>query len=65
MSIAGIENSFIVKKAKNFFLDERTETGFKWQKKHQERSPIELRAGMKFHQQGNFFTKKNIFCKLF
>tara|TARA_B100000035_G_scaffold145271_1_gene123692 strand:- start:5722 stop:6591 length:870 start_codon:yes stop_codon:yes gene_type:complete len=45
MSIAGIENSFIVKKAKNFSLEERSETGFKWERKHQERSPIEMRAG--------------------
>ena len=31
MSIAGIENSFIVKKEK-LSIDERSETGFKWQK---------------------------------
>ena len=47
MSIAGIENSFIVKKAKNFSIDERTETGYKWNQKHQERSPIFLKSGLK------------------
>ena len=45
ISLVGIENSFIVKKAKNFSLEERSETGFKWERKHQERSPIEMRAG--------------------
>ena len=47
MSIAGVENSFIVKKAKNFSLDERTETGYRWSQKHQERSPIFLKSGIK------------------
>ena len=47
MSIAGIENSFIVKKAKNFSIEERTETGYKWTQKHQERSPILLKSGFK------------------
>ncbi len=45
MQIAGIENSFIVKKAKNFSLKERQETGFKWTKKHHERAPMKLVAG--------------------
>ena len=45
MSLAGIENSFIVKKAKNFNLNERQETGYKWTKKHQERSPFKLISG--------------------
>ena len=47
MSIAGVENSFIVKKAKNFSIDERTETGYRWSQKHQERSPIFLKSGIK------------------
>ena len=47
MSIAGVENSFIVKKAKNFSIDERTETGYRWSQKHQERSPIFLKSGTK------------------
>ena len=47
MSIAGVENSFIVKKAKNFSIDERTETGYRWSQKHQERSPIFLKPGIK------------------
>ncbi len=47
MSIAGVENSFIVKKAKNFLIDERTETGYRWSQKHQERSPIFLKSGTK------------------
>ncbi len=47
MSIAGVENSFIVKKAKNFSIDERTETGYRWSQKHQERSPILLKSGIK------------------
>ena len=41
----GIENSFIVKKAKNFNNDERYETGYKWTDKHQERSPLRLVSG--------------------
>ena len=45
ISLLGIENSFIVKKSKNFSLEERDETGYKWTKNHQDRSPIELRAG--------------------
>ena len=45
MSLAGIENSFIVKKAKNFNLNERQETGYKWTEKHQERSPFKLISG--------------------
>ena len=28
----------------------REQTGFKWQKKHQERSPVELRQGLKFQK---------------
>ena len=47
MSIAGVENSFIVKKAKNFSIDERTETGYRWSQKHQQRSPIFLKSGIK------------------
>ena len=45
ISLLGIENSFIVKKSKNFSLEERDATGYKWTKNHQDRSPIELRAG--------------------
>ena len=61
MSIAGIENSFIVKKAKNFSLDERNEAGFKWERKHQERSPYKLRAGFEVSPMGIFFHN----CKIF
>ena len=43
--LGGVENSFIVKKAKNFELSERKETGFKWTEKHRERSPVDLTAG--------------------
>ncbi|MDC3091674.1 class I SAM-dependent methyltransferase [Rickettsiales bacterium] len=45
MMLGGVENSFIVKKAKNFDLSERQETGYKWTKKHHERSPMTLSAG--------------------
>ena len=45
LSLGGIENSFIVKKAKNFNLNERYETGYKWKQIHNERSPIHLTAG--------------------
>ena len=45
MSLGGIENSFIVKKAKNFTIDERDETGYKWTDKHQARSPLKLVSG--------------------
>ena len=41
------EISFIVKKAKNFSIDERTETVYRWSQKHQERSPIFLKSGIK------------------
>jgi len=61
MSIAGIENSFVVKKAKNFSLDERSETGFKWERKHQERSPIELKVGLEVSQMDIFLHN----CKIF
>ena len=47
ISLFGIENSFIVKKAKNFSSKERNETGYKWTKNHQARSPIKLIAGYK------------------
>jgi len=46
LSLGGIENSFIVKKAKNFNLNERFETGYKWKQIHHERSPIKLVAGL-------------------
>jgi len=46
LSLAGIENSFIVKKAKNFNLNERYETGYKWKQIHHERSPVNLVSGM-------------------
>ena len=45
LSLGGIENSFIVKKDKSFDFSERKETGYKWTKKHQKRSPIKLEAG--------------------
>ncbi len=45
MSIGGIENSFIVKKSKNFNKNERNNTGYKWTEKHKIRSPIELVQG--------------------
>ena len=45
MCLGGIETSFIVKKAKNFNIDERYETGYKWTDKHQERSPFRLVSG--------------------
>ncbi len=61
MSIAGIENSFIVKKAKNFSLDERSEAGFKWKRKHQERSPVQLRQGFEVSPMGIYLHN----CKIF
>ena len=45
LSLGGVENSFIVKKAKNFDLNERYETGYKWKQIHHERSPVKLVAG--------------------
>ena len=33
------------KKRKNFNIDERYETGYKWTDKHQERSPLRLVSG--------------------
>ena len=43
LSIAGIENSFIVKKSKTFNLKERSKSNYKWTKKHQDRSFVELK----------------------
>ncbi|MDC3176145.1 class I SAM-dependent methyltransferase [Alphaproteobacteria bacterium] len=45
MQIGGIENSFIVKKAKNFSLSERNEAGYKWTDKHHSRSPYKMIPG--------------------
>jgi 2-polyprenyl-3-methyl-5-hydroxy-6-metoxy-1,4-benzoquinol methylase len=45
MSLGGIENSFIVKKAENYTKDERDETGYKWTDKHQDRAPFKLVNG--------------------
>ena len=39
-----IENSFIVSKASNFDIKERTENGYQWTYQHLERSPIELKS---------------------
>ena len=39
-----IENSFIVSKARNFDIKERTENGYQWTYQHLERSPIELKS---------------------
>ena len=50
--LSTIENSFIVSKAKDFKLEERSEDGYQWTDKHQNRSPIELKTSsvdMKFH----------------
>jgi 2-polyprenyl-3-methyl-5-hydroxy-6-metoxy-1,4-benzoquinol methylase len=43
ISISRIENSFIVKKDKNFDLKEREEQGYIWTQKHQNRSFYELK----------------------
>ena len=43
LSMAGIENSFIVKKSKTFNLKERSKSNYKWTKKHQDRSFLELK----------------------
>ena len=41
-----IENSFIVSKANNFDIKERTENGYQWTYQHLDRSPIELKSGV-------------------
>ena len=41
-----IENSFIVSKANNFDMKERTENGYQWTYQHLDRSPIELKSGV-------------------
>ena len=46
MSLRGIENSFIVKKSKNFDIKERDEAGYKWSVKHQMRSPLNLKTSL-------------------
>ena len=52
MQIGGIENSFIVKKDKNFNLSERKNAGRKWLKSHQKRSPVPLIAGSTVNHTG-------------
>ena len=42
LSMAGIENSFIVKKSKNFNLEEREKNNYQWNIKHQKRSFFRL-----------------------
>ena len=42
LSMAGIENSFIIKKSKDFNLKERNKSNYKWTKKHQNRSFFKL-----------------------
>ena len=54
MSLNLVENSFIVKKDKNFRLKERTETGYEWSKEHNNRSPIELKMGNTVSSSGLF-----------
>ena len=41
-----VENSFIVSKATNFDIKERTENGYQWTYQHLDRSPIELKSGV-------------------
>ena len=61
MSLGGIENSFIVKKSKNFLISERDDTGYKWTSKHRERSPIELTAGFEVRPSSLYLNN----CKVF
>ena len=42
LSMAGIENSFIIKKCKNFSIKERKNNNYKWNTKHQNRSFFNL-----------------------
>ena len=42
LSMAGIENSFIIKKSKDFNRKERIKSNYKWTKKHQNRSFVKL-----------------------
>ena len=42
LSMGGIENSFIIKKCRNFKLEERIESNYKWNTKHQNRSFVKL-----------------------
>jgi len=41
-----IENAAIVPKASNFSLNERSESGYQWTQKHQDRSPIQLESSL-------------------
>lgn len=61
MSLGGVENSFIVKKSKNFLISERDDTGYKWTSKHRERSPIELTAGFEVRPSSLYLNN----CKVF
>ena len=45
MSIAQLENSFIIPKAKNFNFKERSGAGYLWTEEHQQRSPVTLKSG--------------------
>ena len=42
LSMAGIENSFIIKKSKDFNLEERKKDSYEWNMKHQNRSFVKL-----------------------
>tara|TARA_B100000963_G_scaffold358212_1_gene382329 strand:- start:319 stop:1170 length:852 start_codon:yes stop_codon:yes gene_type:complete len=42
LSLAGIENSFIIKKSKDFNLKERIKSNYRWTEKHQNRSFFKL-----------------------
>ena len=55
MSIGSFENSFIVSKEKNFDKKERVETGYKWSKSHNKRSPFDLVSGMSIENSFWFF----------
>ena len=60
LSIAGIENTFIVPKAKNYNYNERDEAGFKWNDKHQLRSPVTLQTGLRIENHSVFFNNCEI-----
>lgn len=54
------ENSIITKKAKNFKIIERDETGYKWKKKHHDRSPVKkMISGMHISEEPIQFVNCN------
>jgi len=60
LSISELENSFIVKKLKDFSLNERTEQGYMWTDKHYNRSFYDFKAGVTIDNKASFLHNCDI-----